>query len=111
VAGQRPCARGNVAAGQDESTIVQLDEVAAGDLFTLASPDVLECQGFQAGLAMAVGNSGAEPDSDAGGRLQLGDELVGHAGQRLAMQHRSQGPGSSDSPARDCCDNRTLTVA
>ena len=88
-------------AGQDESTIVQLDEVAAplcarlgadhyedgrgGDLFTLARPDVLECQGFQAGLAVAAGNSGAEPDSDAGGRLQLGDEVVGHAGgQRLA---------------------------
>jgi hypothetical protein len=81
--------------------IVQLDEVTAplcarpgadhyeygrgGDLFTLARPDVLERQGFQAGLAMAAGNSGAEPDSDAGGRLQLGDEVVGHAGgQRLA---------------------------
>jgi hypothetical protein len=36
-------------------------------------------------LAVAAGNSGAEPDSDAGGRLQLGDEVVGHAGgQRLA---------------------------
>ena len=32
-----------------------------GDLFTLAGPDVLERQGFQAGLAVAVGNSGAEP--------------------------------------------------
>ena len=88
-------ARGNVAAGQDQSTIVQLDEVAAplcarlgadhyedgrgGDLFTLARPDVLEGQGYQAGLAVAAGNSGAEPDSDAGGRLQLGDEVVGHA--------------------------------
>jgi hypothetical protein len=73
---------GDVVAGQDESTIVQLDEVAAplrarpgadhyedgrsGDLFTLAGPDVLECQGFQAGLAVAAGNSGAEPDSDVG---------------------------------------------
>jgi hypothetical protein len=82
-------ARGNVAAGQDESTIVQVDEVAAllctrlgadhyedgrgGDLFTLAGPDVLERQGFQAGLAVAVGNSGAEPDFDGGDRLQLGD--------------------------------------
>ena len=80
--GQRPCARGNVAAGQDESTIVQLDEVAeplcarlgadhyedgrGGDLFTLAGPDVLERQGFQAGLAVAAGNSGAEPDFDVG---------------------------------------------
>ena len=67
---------GNVAAGQDESTIVQLDEVAAplrarlgadhyedgrgGDLFTLAGPDVLGRQGFQAALAVAAGNSGAE---------------------------------------------------
>jgi len=67
-------ARGNVAAGQDESTIVQLDEVAAplcarpgadryedgrgGDLFTLAGPDVLERQGCQAGLAMAAGKLG-----------------------------------------------------
>lgn len=46
-----------------------------GDLFTLAGPDVLERQGFQAGLAVAAGNSGAEPDSDVGGRLQLGDEV------------------------------------
>jgi hypothetical protein len=84
--------RGNVAAGQDESTIVQLDEVAApwcarldadhyedgrgGDLFTLARPDLLERQGYQAGLAVAAGNSGAEPDSDVGGRLQLGDEVL-----------------------------------
>ena len=58
---------GNVAAGQDESTIVQFDEVPespcarlgaghdddsrGGDLFTLAGPDVLEREGFQAGLA------------------------------------------------------------
>jgi hypothetical protein len=69
--GQRPCAPGgNVAAGQDESTIVQLDEVAAPscarlgadhdqdgrgvDLFTLAGPDVLQRQGLQAGLAVHV---------------------------------------------------------
>jgi hypothetical protein len=67
---------GNVVAGQDEFTIVQLDEVAAplcaplgadhyedgrgGDLFTLAGPDVVECQGSRAGLAVAAGNSGAE---------------------------------------------------
>ena len=93
---------GNVAAGQDESTSVRLDEVAeplcarpgadhyehgrGGDLFTLAGPEVLERQGFQAGLAGAVGNSGAEPDFDVGGRLQVGDEAVGHAGgQRLAL--------------------------
>jgi hypothetical protein len=73
---------GNVAAGQDESTIVQLDEVAAplcarlgadhyedgrgGDLFTLAGPDVLERHGFQAGLVVAAGNSGAEPYSHVG---------------------------------------------
>ena len=56
-----------------------------GDLFTLAGPDVLERQGFQAGLAVAADNSVAEPDSMFGGRLQLGDEVVGHAGgQRLA---------------------------
>ena len=79
---------GNVAAGQDESTIVQLDEVAAplcarlgadhdedgrgGDLFTLAGPDVLERQGFQAGLAVAASNSGAEPDSDVWGSPSAG---------------------------------------
>lgn len=73
---------GYAAAGQDESTIVQLDEVAAplcarlggdhyedgrsGNLFTLAGPDVLKRQDFQAGLAAAAGNSGAEPDSDVG---------------------------------------------
>src|SRR5205823_14239987 len=89
-------APGNVATGPDESPVVQLDEVAeplcarlgadhyedgrGGDLFALAGPDVLEGQGFQAGLAVAVGNSGAEPDFDVGGRLQLGDEIVGHAG-------------------------------
>ena len=81
-------AGGNVAAGQDESTIVQLDEVTAplcarlgadhyedgrgGDLFTLADPDVLQRQGFQAGLAVAAGNSGAEPDSDVGGSPSAG---------------------------------------
>ena len=64
---------GNVAAGQDESTIVQFDEVPespcarlgaghdddsrGGDLFTLAGPDVLERTGFQADLAVAAGNS------------------------------------------------------
>ena len=48
---------------------------AAEDLFTLAGPDVFERQGFQAALAVAAGNSGAEPDSDVGGRLPLGDEV------------------------------------
>jgi hypothetical protein len=47
--GQRPCAQGNVAAGPDESTIVQLDEAAG------RGPS------FQAGFAVAVGNPGAEP--------------------------------------------------
>ena len=37
-----------------------------GDLFTLAGPDVLERQGFQAGLAVAVRSSAAEPDFDFG---------------------------------------------
>jgi hypothetical protein len=149
----------------------------SADPFTLAGPDVLDRQGCQAGLAVAAGNSGAEPDSDAGGRLQLGDDVAGNAGgQRLAPDeqrdpgrriwpgarrpdrlslpppttHTSSpamaeastaaapgpvargrvvractpcmsawtpytaqvtGPGSSGSPARDCCDNRTLTVA
>ncbi len=56
-----------------------------GDLFALAGPDVLERQGFQAGLALAVGNPGAEPDFDVGRHLQLGDEVAGHAGgHRLA---------------------------
>jgi hypothetical protein len=102
-------ARGNVAAGQDESTIVQLDEVAAplcarlgadhyedgrgGDLFTLAGPDVLERQGFQAGLAVAVGNSGAEPDFDVGGRLQLGDGVVGQAGGQRLAPYEQRDPG------------------
>jgi hypothetical protein len=82
VDGRRPCALGNGAAGQDESTIVQFDEVPespcarlgaghdddgrGGDLFTLAGPDVLEREGFQAGLAVAVRSSGAEPDFDVG---------------------------------------------
>ena len=73
---------GYVAAGQDESTIVQPDGVAAplcarrgadhyedgrgGNLFTLAGPDVLVRQGFQASLAEAIRNSGGEPDFDAG---------------------------------------------
>jgi hypothetical protein len=39
---------------------------AAGDLFTLAGPDVLEREGFQAALAVAVRSSGAEPDFDVG---------------------------------------------
>ena len=108
-AGQQPRAPGNVAAGQDESTIVHLDEVAeplcarlgadhhehgrGGDLFTLAGPDILERQAFKADSAVAVGNSGAEPEFYVGSRLQLGDELVGHAGrQRLAPdEHRDPG--------------------
>jgi hypothetical protein len=32
----------------------------------LAGPDVLERQGFQASLALAVGNPGAEPDFEFG---------------------------------------------
>jgi hypothetical protein len=66
---------------------------AAGDLFTLAGPDVLERQGCQAGLAVAVRNSGAEPDSDVRGRLQLRDEAAGHAaGRRFApYEQRDQG--------------------
>ena len=83
--GRRPCARGNVAAGQDESTTVQFDEVPESpcarlgtghdddgrsrDLFTLAGPDVLEREGFQAGLAVAVRSSGAKPDFDVGSPL------------------------------------------
>jgi hypothetical protein len=65
--------------------IVQLDEVTAplcarpgadhyeygrgGDLFTLAGPDVLEREGFQAGLAVVVRSSGAKPDFDVGSPL------------------------------------------
>jgi hypothetical protein len=76
-----------------------------GDPFTLAGPDVLERQGFQAGLAVAVGNSGAEPDFDVGGRLQLGDEVVGHAGgQRLApYEQRDPGGGRSCGRVRRAC--------
>jgi hypothetical protein len=56
-----------------------------GDLFTLAGPDVLERQGFQAGLAVAVGNSGAEPDVDVGVAISWVMRVIGHAGgQRLA---------------------------
>jgi hypothetical protein len=51
------CAR--LGAGHDE-------DGRGGDLFTLAGPDVLERPGCQAGLAVAVRNSGAEPDSDFG---------------------------------------------
>ena len=95
--------------GQDESTIVQLDEVAeplcarlgadyyedgrGGDLFPLAGPDVPERQGFQAGLAVAVGNWGAEPDFDVGGRLQLGDEVAGHAGGQRLAPYEQRDPG------------------
>jgi hypothetical protein len=77
-------ARGNVAAGHDESTIVQLDEVAApswarlgadhyqdgrgGDLFTLAGPDVLQRQGLQAGLAVHV-SVDPRRSTDHGARL------------------------------------------
>ena len=57
------CAR--LGAGHDE-------DGRGGDLFTLAGPDVLERQGFQAGLAVAVGNSGAEPDFDVGGSPSAG---------------------------------------
>ena len=74
-------ARGNVAAGQMNPRSFRLtrsrrhcarlgadhyEDGRGGDLFTLAGPDVLERQGFQAALAMAAGNSGSEPDSDAG---------------------------------------------
>jgi hypothetical protein len=65
-----------------------------GDLFTRAGPDLPGRQGFQAGLAVAIGNSGAEPDFDVGGRLQLRDEVAGHAGgQRLAPREQRD-PGS-----------------
>jgi len=42
---------------------------AAGDLFTLAGPDVLEREGFQAALAVAVRSSCAKPDFDVGSPL------------------------------------------
>jgi hypothetical protein len=80
--GSALCARGNVAAGQINPPSFSLTEVAepscarlgaghdedgrGGDLVALAGPDVLECQGFQAGLAVAVRGSGAEPDFDVG---------------------------------------------
>ena len=38
----------------------------AGTCSGTAGPDVLKPQGFQAGLVMAIGNSGAEPDVDVG---------------------------------------------
>ena len=40
------------------SAPINYEDGRGGDLFTLAGPDVLERQGFQAGLAVAVGNSG-----------------------------------------------------
>jgi hypothetical protein len=64
-----------------------------GDLFTLAGPDVLERQGLQAGLAVTAGNSGAEPASDVGGRLQLGDAVVGPAGGQRHARMSSGTPG------------------
>ena len=80
---QRPRLRRDVAAGQDEATIVQ-SEVAepfgpwlganhdedddGGDPFAPAGPGVFERQGFQAGLAVAVGDPGAGPDVDVGCR-------------------------------------------
>lgn len=67
-----------------------------GDLFTLAGPDVLERQGFQAALAVAAGNSGAETGLRCWGRLQLGDEVAGHAGgQRLAL-YEQRDPGAAN---------------
>ena len=42
---------------------------------------------------MAVGDSGAEPDVDVGGRLQLGDEVVGHAGRQRLASHEQGDPG------------------
>jgi hypothetical protein len=64
-----------------------------GDRFTLAGPDVLKRQGFQAGLAVAVRNSGAEPDSDVRGRLQLRDEAAGHAAGRRLGPYEQRDPG------------------
>ena len=64
-----------------------------GKLFALAGPDVLEREGFQAGLAVAVGHSGAEPDFDVGSRLHLGDEVVGHAGDQRLAPYEQRDPG------------------
>ena len=77
-AAQRPCALGQVAAGQDEPSIIHRDQAAepvrvrlgsdhhehgrGSDLFTPTGLNVFECQALQTGLAVAVGNSGAQPD-------------------------------------------------
>jgi hypothetical protein len=66
-----------------------------GDLLTLAGPDVLERQGFQAALAVAVATRVRKPDSDAGGRLQLGDEVAGHAGGQRLARMSSVTPGTN----------------
>jgi hypothetical protein len=56
-----------------------------GDLLKVAGLDILERQALQAGLAVAVCNSGAAPKFYVWNCLQLGDEVVGHAGrQQLA---------------------------
>jgi hypothetical protein len=71
-----------VAAGQDESTIVQLDEAAeplcarlgaehyedgaAGTCSRWPVRTSSSVEGCRRGLAVAVGNSGAEPDFDVG---------------------------------------------
>jgi citrate synthase len=43
--------------------------------------------------AEAADNSAAEPDSGGGGRLQLGDEVVGHAGASDSARTSSVTPG------------------
>jgi hypothetical protein len=75
------------------SAPIMTKTAAAGDLFTLADPDVLKRQRFQAGLAVAAGNSGAEPDSDVRGRLQLRDEAAGHAAGRRLAPYEQRDPG------------------
>jgi hypothetical protein len=112
VSAMRP---GNVAAGQDESTIVQFDEVPGsscarlgaghdddgrgGDLFTLAGPDVLERQGFQAGLAVAV-RSRVRSRTSMSGHLQLGEEAAGHGGGQRLARMSSMTPGGEFGPVQ-----------
>ena len=63
-----------------------------GDLFTLAGPDVLERQGFQAGLAVAV-RSRVRSRTSMSGRLQLGEEAAGHAGGQRLAPYEQRDPG------------------
>ena len=102
-------ARGNVAAGQDESTIVQFDEVAelscarlgadhyedgrGGDLSRWPVRTCSSARASRRAWPWPSATRGAEPDFDVWGRLQLGDEVVGHAGGQRLAPYEQRDPG------------------